>query len=268
VSRVRRRLILTAVQVAVVAAFLVAWQFLPDISFLSSRFHWLDPFFISSPDHVARKVYDISVGHGPITVWRYAWETISSALLGTVIGMAAGGIVGLLLSNSRFLSDVFQPIVVALNAVPRIALIPVVVIILGPTSQASVAIAVMVVFFIAFYSAYEGGRTVSSNVMRNSILLGASKYQMARHLRLPYAFAWMMASLPLAATFALLSVVTGEILTGTAGMGQLITQALAFSDSALTFAVVIILSIVGIAVTGVATLIRRALLRWWDSTLT
>lgn len=265
----RRRLVLVVLQTAIVAVFLLCWEFLPKIEQVRNLGAFFDPFFISSPSEVARTLAELVAGsNGRVLIWPFVWQTVSSSLLGVLVGVVAGGLFGLVLSNSRFLSDLLQPLVVAVNAIPRIALIPIIVIIFGPTFRASVATAVMVVFFVAFYNAYEGGRTVSQTMLRNAEILGASKFQVARHIRLPYAFAWIMATLPLATTFALLSVVTGEILTGTPGLGKLITQALVFSDSGLTFAVVVVLSIVGITVTTAASKVRRIVLHWWESNLT
>lgn len=261
-----RRLSITGIQVLLFAAFLAAWQYVPKIGDLAQSTVFLDPFFISSPEKIGSTLWDLSRGsQGGVLVWPYVWDTVLASMLGVIIGIVAGGAFGLLLSNSPYLSDLFQPFVVAANAVPRIALIPIVVIIFGPTMKASVVIAIMVVFFLAFYNAYEGGKTVPPQVLQNVKILGASRTQAMRRVRLPYAFAWIMASLPLATTFALLSVVAGEILTGTQGIGKLITQALAASNSDLTFALVFILSIVGMAITALSSILRRVVLHWWDA---
>ena len=260
-----RRLTITAFQLVILVAFLAIWQFLPKVGKLATSTVFLDPFFISSPERIGRTLWHLSRGEQGVLVWPYVWDTVMASLLGVVIGIVAGGAFGLLLSNSPYLSDLFQPFVVAANAVPRIALIPIVVIIFGPTTKASIVIAVMVVFFLAFYNAYEGGKTVPQQVLQNVQILGARRLQTMRRVRLPYAFAWIMASLPLATTFALLTVVAGEILTGSQGIGKLITQALAASNSDLTFALVVILAIVGMAITALSSVLRRVVLHWWDA---
>jgi NitT/TauT family transport system permease protein len=262
----RRTRVLLA-QLAVIVLWLVAWQYLPNIPALSTRSHLLDVFFISSPTRVAQRLYDLATGsHDTVRVWKYVWPTLSSSLVGLALGMLAGGTGGLLLSASRFLSQVFQPFLVALNAIPRIAIIPIVVIVFGATFQSSVVLSFIVVFFVVFWNAYEGGRAVAPHLLQCSRVFGATRLQIMLHVRLPYVLAWALASLPLAATFALLSVVTGEILTGYSGMGRLITVAETTADSTLTIAVAVILSVLGLGVVAIAALLKRRVLHWWVAT--
>jgi NitT/TauT family transport system permease protein len=252
-------------QVLIVIVVLLAWEYLPKIGDLRTKSHLFDPFFISSPSKIASRIDDILTGrHGSFEIWSYLGKTLLGAMLGTLIGMALGTLVGLLLSASRFLSRVFNPFVVGLNAVPRVALIPVIVVLVGPNLTASVVVVVLVVFFVAFFNAFEGGRTVPHRLLENSELLGASRWQEMWYIRLPYVLAWSLAALPLAVTFAILSVVTAEILTGVPGVGQLITNATANADATGTFAIVVVLSVVSIAIVGTMGLVRSRVLHWWD----
>jgi NitT/TauT family transport system permease protein len=258
------RLEVFAAQLALLAAILCAWQFLPEIHALSSRSHFFDPFFISSPTDVATRLYDLATGSdGSFTMWQFIWPTLTASLLGSAIGMVLGGVAGLILSNWRFLSQVCHPFVVALNAVPRIALIPIVVVLVGPTYRSSLIMSVTVVFFVAFFAAYEGGRTVSPRLLENAKVLGGSRLQIMRYIRLPYVFAWTLASLPLGVTFSILTVVTTEILTGYPGMGHLIYTAQLLAQSSLTLAVVVVLSVLGLIIVGLAEIVKRRVLHWW-----
>jgi NitT/TauT family transport system permease protein len=198
-------------------------------------------------------------------MWHYIWPTFSAALLGTTIGVALGAACGLVLSNWRFASQVLHPFVVAVNAVPRVALIPIVVILVGPTYRASVIMAITVVFFVSFFSAYEGGLSVSPRLLENAQVLGGRRWQIMVHIRLPFVLAWTLASLPLALTFSILTVVTAEILTGYPGMGKLIVTAQALAQSSLIFAVVVVLSILSLVVVGCASLLKRRVLHWWGT---
>jgi NitT/TauT family transport system permease protein len=261
-----RRAGLLALQLTMVVVFLAAWQFLPQIPSLSASSHLLDPFFISSPARVFERIRDVTTGqHKSFVVWPYLSVTLLAALQGTAVGMVLGAFFGMLLSSSRFLSDLVRPFVVGLNAVPRIALIPIIILLVGPTFAASVVIVVLVVFFVAFFNAYEGGTTVAPQLLQNSQILGANRWQLMWRIRLPYVLAWTLAALPLAATFAIISVVTAEILTGYPGMGRLIDLAASTADASLTFGIVVILSAVGIATVGVAEVIKRRILHWWGT---
>jgi NitT/TauT family transport system permease protein len=260
----RRRLAVVGLQLAILAAALVGWEYLPKVGFLRAHVTFLDPFFISSPSGVYHKLSDLFAGaNGSPSIWPFARNTVQSALLGTVIGTLLGGLVGLVLSTKKFLSDVLRPFIIALNAIPRIALIPVIVILFGPTPKAATFTAITIVFFVVFFNAYEGGRTVPPHVVQNARILGASDLQLMRRVRLQYVVAWTITALPNAVSFALISVVTAEILTGSIGMGRLLLDSVTTVQSALTFAVVVVLSVLGIVLVGITEGLRRKLLHWW-----
>jgi NitT/TauT family transport system permease protein len=260
----RRRGAVLATQLALAVVFLLAWQYVPLIPGIKALGHLFDPYFVSSPQRIWRELLNLATGanNSPL-IWPYIWATVWASLLGTLIGMLLGAAAGLLLSNFRFLSDVMRPYVIGMNAVPRIALVPIIVIVFGPNPASCVIISVLVVFFVAFFNAYEGGTSVRPELVQNAKLLGASEWRVLTAIRLPFVLAWTLASLPLSVTFAVITVVTAEILTGVPGMGSLLGTAAVTGNAALTFAVVILLAIVGIAISLGADAIRGRVLHWW-----
>ncbi len=263
-SRAGTIAIRTGEQLALLAVILLCWQYLPDVGFIAHRFHFMDPFFISSPSRVYSTLIDLATGrNGSILVWSYARRTVESALIGTAIGIVSGGLAGLLLSQSPYFSRLFQPLLLVLNAIPRVALIPIFVIIFGPTAKASEAVAISVVFFVVFFVALEGARSVPAQILQNAQILGASGFQTMRQVRLPYAVAWVFAVLPNAVAFGLLSVVTAEVFTGTVGMGRLLLISSSTVNASLTFAVVAILGVIALVFTVAAEALKRRVLHWW-----
>lgn len=148
------------------------------------------------------------------------------------------------------------------NSVPRIALIPISVVIFGPTATASVVNVITVVFFVAFFNAFEGGRSIRPAVLENAQLLGASSWQLMRSIRLPRVLMWTFAAVPNAISFGLIVSVTTELLAGVRGMGVLLQSATTYLQTSLTFAIVILLSAMGLALYGGAVLLQRLVLRW------
>jgi NitT/TauT family transport system permease protein len=256
--------VITAAQVSILSAFLAGWQWLPTVDWLASRSHVFDRFFISSPSLVDERLYGLWFGAESATpIWQYTWNTMSAAAVGLAIGMTAGAVLGLLLGSFRAADQIMRPFIIAMNATPRIALIPVIVLIFGPTFKGSVIVSVMVTFFVAFFNAYEGARTVVPQLVQNAKVLGASRLRITLHIRLPYVLAWTFAALPLAATFSVIAVVTGEILIGYPGLGRLINLATSTGDATLTFSVVIVLSMLGLLTVGTTGLLTRRVLHWW-----
>jgi NitT/TauT family transport system permease protein len=248
---------------ALLFTLLALWQFLPEVRWIRSIAPAFDPFFISSPAAVAVKVVDLAIGRGAPLVWPFLGFTLWSMFVGGSLGIVIGVGSGLLLSNDARLRQVLSPFIAALAATPRVALVPIFIIIFGPTMASSVATAVLVVFFTVFFNAFVGGSSLPREVMQNARLMGATKLDMMLKLRLRYVMVWTFAALPNAISFALISVITAEILSGSGGMGRLIVQSLAWSDSTVTFALVLLLSVIGASFVSIAARIKRRALHWW-----
>jgi NitT/TauT family transport system permease protein len=259
----RRRTLVWLFRVALLVIVLAAWQWLPTVSWLSTRYNIFDRFFVSSPSEIGSSLWNLMFGESNTPIWSYTWHTMSASIVGLVIGMVLGGLFGLALGSSPLASEIFRPFIVALNATPRIAFIPIVVLLWGASLTGSVVVSLMITFFVAFFNAYEGARTVSPPLIQNATVLGASKYSIMWHIRLPYVLAWTLASLPLAATFSVVTVVTGEVLIGSPGLGRLLVTATSTANATLTFVLVVVLAVLGFALVTVAELLTRRLLHWW-----
>jgi NitT/TauT family transport system permease protein len=252
-------------QLGLLVAFLAAWQWIPSDhgGWLQNYLLFLDPFYISSPSRVAQTLYDLfTASNGRVSIWPYLQSTVVATIIGFLAGLVLGAAGGLLLSSAPRVRQVISPFIVLVNSIPRIALIPVIVIIAGPTSFASIFNAVLVVFFLAFFNAIEGGSSVPKETIANVALMGASNVQIMRYVRLPNVVNWTFAVMPNAISFGLLTVVATELITGVKGLGSLILAATSNVDSSLSFAVVVLLSLLGLALYGLAVLLKRRVLRW------
>jgi NitT/TauT family transport system permease protein len=249
--------------VLVVIAFFLLWQYLPEWGLVSRNVGFLSRFTISSPEAVAKDIWELFRGtDGRPLVWTYLEHTVVASLLGALIGLVLGIIVGILFASSEALRAIFNPIVSLINSAPRVALIPIVVLFTGPTLQASIISAVLVVFFLAFFNALEGAQNVPQAILDNTQLLGAGRMKTILLIRLPNALSLIFAGLPNVISFALITVVTTEILTGVTGMGSLIVSSQTSLDSGLSLAVVVILAIVGAILVYLASQARKKTLQW------
>lgn len=252
-------------QVMLAAIILLAWQYLPSVQFLAQRYKLLNPFYVSSPTRVAIRIWDLIVGTAVYqSVLTPLWVTVRDALIGLLIGVLVGAVLGLFLSASPLAAAIIHPFVVVFSAVPRIALIPITVVVLGPTSKSSIFSAAVIVFFAVFFNAFEGGRSVNRELLDNAYILGASGRDAMLRVRLPYVLAWTIVALPGAAGYGLVGAVVTEILVGIPGMGQQLVQALNAADATNTIALAIMLAVLGIVLTTIAALIRSRVLFWWE----
>jgi NitT/TauT family transport system permease protein len=249
------------IQALLVAAVLLAWQYLPTIDAISEHVRFLNRFYISSPTEIAGWLRRLAVGDDTRSVWPYLYTTLYSATVGTAIGVAIGAVGGLILSESEILAAVFRPILVFLNSIPRIALIPVIILITGPTRTSSVVNVTLVVVFLVFFNAFEGGRSVRPAMLEYARLLGARRHQLMLYLRTPYVILWTFAVIPNAISFGLIVAVANELLAGVQGIGVLLYNATLNAQAGLTFALIVILATSGLLLTAVASLLRTVIVR-------
>ena len=250
-------------QVLIVAAFLLGWQYLPTITVLSQSVKIFDRFYISSPTEVWQTLgYLLTGTHGIPLLWSYLAITVEATVVGAAVGLFLGALFGLVFSNSAGLSAVARPFIVLMNSVPRVAMIPIFVLLAGPTVQASAISVTATVFFLAFFNAFEGGISVRQAMLENAVLLGAGRLELMRYVRLPMVAAWTFAAVPNAISFGLVVAVTTELLAGVQGMGYLLLTSTTNVEAALTFAIIIALSVVGLVLYSVATIFRNHYLHW------
>jgi NitT/TauT family transport system permease protein len=184
------------------------------------------------------------------------------AIVGTGIAIALGALAGLVCSNWTMLNRVVRPFLLAFNALPRITLIPIVIVIAGAGAGADIIIGFLVVFFLVFFSAYDGGASVPPAMLNNVRILGAKPRQVLWRVRWPLALARTFAQLPNAIAFGITAVVTTELFTGSEGLGGMLLKAVESADADLTVAVALVLAASSLVLIGAASYLRRWWLRW------
>lgn len=255
-----------ALQLAVVAAILLLWQYVPDIPGIRSHVRFADPFFISSPSGVARELWLITRGAPNVpTIWAPLARTVVTALIGTAAACVLGAVLGLAVSSWVLLERVARPFLVLFNAIPRVAMIPIIILIVGASATADALTAFTVVFFLVFYNAAEGASSVPREMIQNAGLLGVSNLAIMWKVRWPYAMGWTWVALPNAIAFGLVGTVTAEVFTGGSGIGYQLSLAIGDVNAPLLFAIVVVLAFVGVVLSIGSRWLRLRVLPWWEN---
>lgn len=255
-----------AIRIAIVIGFLVLWEYLPRIPGIRGPFPVLDPFFISAPSRLVNELANLLLGlNGRTTIWQPLAESVLTALTGTLLGATVGILLGLAVSNWPLLDQVSRPFLVVLNAIPRIALIPIIVLIVGGGWRAGVLTSGIIVFFLIFYNAHAGASSIPTQTIQNAELLGSSKWRVMFKVRFPYALAWTMAQAPNAVATGLVGTITGELFIGGTGMGYLLALAIDNQNATLLFGVVTILAVIGVILVLGSSYLTTKLLPWWEN---
>ena len=239
-------------QIALGVAILTAWQELVN----AGR---LDKFFFSRPTDIAARILEwLRTG----SIWPHLVTTMEEAALGFILGAASGVVLGFGLARSPKLGALLDPYIRILNALPRVVLAPIFLLWFGLGIWSKVALGVTVVFFIVFFNTHQGVRDVDPVVVNNARMLGASEWQLARHVLIPSALTWVFSSLQVSIGFAMIAAVVGEYLGAARGVGYLIAQAEGTFDTTGVFAGMAVLSAVVLLVGWGVSRLERWLLRW------
>ena len=188
--------------------------------------------------------------------------TIVNMWWGFLSGTVSGVVAGLVLGRSDKLSRIFQPFVVAMNSVPRIALVPLIILMFGLGDMSKIVTAWIVVFFVVFFNTFEGTRAVDRDQIAAARLLGASEMTLLRTVVIPSALAWVFASLTPAVSFALIGVIVGEFIGAERGLGKLIIEAEARANASEMMVAIFAMMIVGIVLAAIVRRVQSYLLRW------
>ena len=260
-ARRRRSISVNVLRVLLLVVIVGGWE-------LFARVGIIDPFFWGQPSGIWQQIVTwVTQGTAQGPLWQQVVVTLEEAILGFLIGSVLGIIFGVVLGRNRFLADVLGPYVKVGNSIPRVTLAPLFAIGLGLGMQSKVALAVVLVFFIVFFNAFQGVREVDRNLLANARILGASPQRITTAVIIPSAMTWIFASLHTSFSFALVGAVVGEYVGSLQGIGLLIQNAGNNFNANGVFAAMVILAVVALLSEFLITLLERRLLKWRPSTV-
>jgi len=254
--RLAQRALVPAIQIAILAGLLGAWQIAADTKSISV-------FLFGSPSGTYRELYEW-IRHGTVqgSLWQQAWVTLQETVIGFAIGVALGVTLGMLLGRIPFLARVFKVYIGTMNSIPRIVLGSVFIIWFGLGMGSKVALVILLVFFSVFFNAFQGARDVDANLIANARILGARRGAILLQVVLPSTFSWIIASLRIAFGLAITGAVVGEILGATQGLGLLIQVSQGNFDPDGVYCGLVVTTVLAVVAEGLITVLERRLLRW------
>ena len=255
-ARSRRQLLVQALRIGLAVLLVGSWE-------LTTRLEIVDPFFFGQPSGIVNELVrwaQKGTAQGPL--WEQVVVTLEETVLGFLVGVVLGIIFGVALGRNRLLADVCGPYIKALNSMPRVVLGSIFIIALGLGMPSKVALAVVLVFFVVFFNAFQGVREVDRNLIANARILGANERQLSTAVILPSALSWIIASLHTSFGFALVGAIVGEYLGAQQGIGLMIATAQGTFNANGVFAAMLILAVVAIVAEALVTWLEHRLITW------
>lgn len=240
----RRAYAIQAWQIGLLVAFLILWEVAP-------RAGWINPMLTSYPSAVAR-TFVTMLEDG--TLLMHTWVTFSETVVGFVGGMLLGIACAVALWWSSFVHRVLDPFIVVVNAMPKIALVPIFYIWLGDVASIY-AMAIAVSLFVTIIMLYTGFSAVDPDKIKLVRLFGASQRQVLSKIVLPASVPTMISTLKVNVGLALVGVVVGEFQAAKAGLGYLITYgSQIFQMNLVMTAIVVLAAISSVLFIGIQAL--------------
>ena len=222
---------------------------------------WTDipPFMLPSPDAVAARFVRTAEDG---SLLRHTLTTLQEVLLGLALGASTATILGYFLARSITLEQTLTPYIVASQAIPVVAIAPLLVIWFGPGLFSKVLICALIVFFPILINTIVGMRSVPLQLHELMRSLHATRWQTFRKLEVPAALPIFLGGLRIGATLAVIGAVVGEFVGADRGLGYLVNAGRGVYDTALVFVAVFGLISMALALYAIVILLEWWLLRW------
>ena len=249
VVRKRKRNILLW-QWGVLAAFLVLWE-------VSARLGLIDSFILSQPS----RIWETCVNMSRNDLLMHIGVTVYETLTGFVLGVFLGTGLAIILWWSKLVSQICEPYLVVLNSLPKIALGPVIIIIVGAGTKAIIFMALAISLIVTVLEMLEGFQSIDPEYLKMAQSFGATKRQVFFKIVFPANMGTLFNSLKINIGLSLVGVIAGEFLVSKAGLGYLIVYGGQVFQLDLVMASVIILAVVAAVMYHAVTLLQKLVMR-------
>lgn len=235
---------------AITFGFFVLWQ----VICVAFR---IDVFILPTPVDVLQSLFKYI---GPIMT--NALQTLMTTLVGFAIAVGFGLLLGLIVGASRVIYDGVYPVMVGFNSIPKVAIVPVLVIWFGIGTIPAIVTAFVISFFPIVVNVATGLATIEPEMQDVMRVLGARKWQILIKIGVPRSMPYFFASLKVAVTLAFIGSILAETVAANAGIGYLMMAASSRFDVPLVFAGLLVVAIMGVVMYELFALLERRVTFW------
>lgn len=215
------------------------------------------PFILPRPSLVLEKLIQFRAA-----ILFHSWHTLYTTLLGFAIAIALGLAVGLAIGASRLIYNGFYPLLIAFNSVPKVAVVPILILWFGVGTIPAVITACIISFFPIVVNVATGLATIEPEMRDVLRSLGATRREVLVKVGIPRAMPYLFASLKVAITLAFVGSVLSEAMGSNEGIGAMMQIAASQFDAALTFAGLFVIAAMGIVMYVICLIFERRMTGW------
>jgi NitT/TauT family transport system permease protein len=231
----------TLARIVLALSLLALWEYQPDPDLR---------FWMSRPVEIVARLWGWMLDG---SLWDNVGATLLAMVLGYALGTASGISLGLLFGLMPRLARILSPYITALYAMPKIALAPLFVIVLGIGIESKVALVAITVLFLVLNSTLDGVRNVDGDLIRALSLMGARRSEVVRKVLVPATLPWIFTGMRIAIRYAFTNALLAELIASNRGIGFMIEYYSGVFDATGTYAAILALVIMSVGLTELLT---------------
>lgn len=208
----KRNAIIITTRIIILIAFFVLWE-------VAGYYKWIDPFLTSTPSRMWKSLLTV---YREGTLFRHIAVTCFETIVGFLLSTVIGTFIAVLLWWSDFANKVLDPYIVVLNALPKVALAPIIIFWMGNGIKAIILVAVLISIVATIISVLNGFKEVNEDKIKLLKTFGATKFQILTHLIIPASVPTFISALKINVGLSWVGVIMGEFLVSKEGIGFLI----------------------------------------------
>jgi len=243
----------------------VAWSLLPPLTFVaiiglwsaSVRFFKIPAYLLPGPADIFSRIW----ADYPM-LWTHATVTMTEIVLGFALTVVTAIPLGLVIALSPFAKQVLYPPIMLLQLVPKIAVAPLFLVWLGFGMESKVLLTTLMTFFPLLIASISGFQILDTRLLYLTQSMGASTWLTFRYLRFPAALPVIFSGLKTSATIAATAAIVAEFVGANQGLGYVLLRGTSTMDIELTFAVLVVLTVIGIVINYAVEFAEWAMAPW------
>lgn len=213
--------------------------------------------FLPKPSDVARELVESRA-----LLWRHTWTTLQEMLVGLAFAFILGITLAVAIVASQLVERAIYPLVIASQAIPIIALAPILLVWFGYGLTPKVIVVVLTCFFPIVVATVGGLRSVDPDAVALMRSMGAGRWQIMRIIRIPSAMPALLGGTRIAAAWSVIGAIVGEWVGASSGLGYLMTRSASQFQTPRLYAAVVIAAVLGIGLFALVSLVERFALPW------
>ena len=237
------------IRIVILVIFIALWE-------VAAKLKLIDPFLTSSPSRIVKSL--ISFVNGG-TLFRHIWVTCYETIIGFMLGTILGVIIAIILWASKTASKVLDPYLVVLNALPKVALAPIIIFWVGNGTPAIITIALLISIVTTIISVLTGFNEVDEGKMLLMTTFQANKWQKLRYLVFPASIPVIISALKINVGLSWVGVIMGEFLVAREGLGFLIIYGGQIAQLDMVMMSIVILSVIAFIMYEVVAILENKL---------